>query len=195
MPMVNEELRNNLRNAFKNYQESQTGSKKLSARRANDLHELNAIVSKSVTTTELFFKISKRVDEIETGWWIFRTAQSKLKESCRKILFAKKDPLINFLQQDIETSLQRADSAPSDDDPNPKIQVLLTQIKNHRMSDNNLNEKNTVLQAQLHELKEKNSVLSEVNKMLRNKITLYEQEEFTVERPNLYNPLFVMHSI
>jgi len=96
--------------AIEEYERLFSRQKPMSLKRAQDIIELKAILEKAHSyhsVDDLILAVRNHLDTFKTGWWIFQTGHSRLKESMNRAIQGYNQPLVRVLLKrfdDIEQS-------------------------------------------------------------------------------------------
>lgn len=82
--------------AIRNYESRFTEKKPMNAHRAKDVLTLYYILETDTSSTldTLMEKLETYLQTIKTGWWIFKTGNSRLKDNLTDVFKAYKNPLL-----------------------------------------------------------------------------------------------------
>lgn len=152
-------LLHSVERAIQSYENAFGPDRPMSLRRAQDIIELRSLLrpSQYENCQIAIGHIQARLDQVQTGWWIFHTGRSQLKQHITRVLNYFRDDATAILfdtVQDISTSLEyipaliHLSSRPKHDD----IEQLHIEMRT-------LNETNQQLQRRIAELERENSAL------------------------------------
>lgn len=146
--------------AIANYEAMFIGSKSMSLRRARDIIQLRDMIRQSnfedIDEAVLAFQI--RISHFKTGWWIFRTGNSRLKDNIEYMIVQYSQPLTRLMFESVkeiehsigEGSIYRSAPIPiPQSDRELELQTALSQVQ----------DENAELMRRISELEEKNSEL------------------------------------
>lgn len=95
---------NNIERAIKSYEKLFTADKPMNAKRADDI-----IILRHIITTESFEdldeainKIKNKIDKFKTGWFIFTTGRSRLKQNIEQVFKHYSQTLVRDLASSIQ---------------------------------------------------------------------------------------------
>jgi len=90
--------------AIVQYEKLFDGNKTMSIKRARDIIELRDLIASASFTTieEAIERIAFRISSFKTGWWIFKTGNSRLKDNIQVMMDHYQQPLMRHLFESVK---------------------------------------------------------------------------------------------
>jgi hypothetical protein len=162
------QYREHSKSAIRQYESKFNDDTHMSLRRSKDIVAIKEILNRSwKEVNECISAIKAYLENLETGWWIFQTGNSHLKDNLTKVVQSYEDPIAQSLMQYstlIQSKLEEALScvakmdkskSPSDlfDEKTHQIQLLKETLKQQKKEMEILVQKNHELSRKVTECK------------------------------------------
>lgn len=125
---MSNQFKKDVESVIKNYEKLFDDNKAMSLDRSTDIIDIRGLLTKSYSHLDNCCQtVGSRLAKIKTGWWFFKTGNSRLRDNIMQVIDNYKQPLVCFLLtkiQDVESQNAEFESRRQQD--SKPIQALQT---------------------------------------------------------------------